>query len=189
MTVEAEAISRLASHALRHAPADYGLQLDEQGWVSVDELIAALRKQGSEWSSISRLDLEAMIETSAKQRHEISGNRIRAIYGHSVSTEIIRVAATPPHVLFHGTSPRAWDAIQRDGLRPMQRQQVHLSSDIATAIAVGKRRANPPIILVVNAHDALQAGCRFWLGNDTVWLADFVAAKHISVLGDGASSI
>jgi putative RNA 2'-phosphotransferase len=188
MTIKAEAISRVASHALRHAPADYGLQLDEQGWVPIDELINAMRKQGSEWASISRLDLQAMIATSAKQRHEISGDRIRAIYGHSVSTEIKYVAAPPPQVLFHGTSPRAWEAIQLEGLRPMQRQYVHLSADIATAIAVGKRKANPPIILVVSAHEALQAGNRFWLGNETIWLADFVSAAHITVLGDDAST-
>jgi putative RNA 2'-phosphotransferase len=146
-----------------------------------------MRKQGSEWASITRLDLQTMIETSAKQRHEINGDRIRAIYGHSVSTEIKHVAATPPPVLFHGTSPSAWEAIQLDGLRPMQRQQVHLSADIATAIAVGKRKANPPVILVVSAREALQSGSRFWLGNDTIWLADFVAAKHITVLSEDAS--
>jgi putative RNA 2'-phosphotransferase len=188
MTVKAEAISRVASHALRHAPADYGLQLDEQGWVPIDELIDVMRKQGSEWASISRLDLQTMIETSAKQRHEISGDRIRAIYGHSLSTEIEHVAAKPPRVLFHGTSPRAWEAIQLDGLRPMRRQQVHLAADVATAIAVGKRKANPPIILVVSAHEALQSGSRFWLGNDTIWLADFVAAAHIAVLSESVSA-
>ncbi|HZX88363.1 MAG TPA: RNA 2'-phosphotransferase [Reyranella sp.] len=36
-------LSRAVSHALRHEPWLYELELDEEGWTSVDALIAALQ--------------------------------------------------------------------------------------------------------------------------------------------------
>jgi putative RNA 2'-phosphotransferase len=36
------ALSKTISHALRHAPDQYGLELDEAGWVDVAELTRAL---------------------------------------------------------------------------------------------------------------------------------------------------
>ena len=35
--------SRVASHALRHEPWLYELDLDDDGWVATDALLAALR--------------------------------------------------------------------------------------------------------------------------------------------------
>ncbi|NTW40943.1 MAG: RNA 2'-phosphotransferase, partial [Cellulomonadaceae bacterium] len=36
-------LSRVVSHALRHEPWLYELELDEAGWVSVQSLVEALR--------------------------------------------------------------------------------------------------------------------------------------------------
>lgn len=37
-------LSQTVSHALRHQPDDYGLILDEGGWVLIDNLLAAIIK-------------------------------------------------------------------------------------------------------------------------------------------------
>jgi putative RNA 2'-phosphotransferase len=44
---------------------------------------------------------------------------------------------------------------------------------------VGKRKAAEPVILVVRAAEAERAGVRFYVGNERVWLADFVAGEFI----------
>lgn len=36
MTVSPERLSRLVSHALRHEPWIYELELDDEGWVPID---------------------------------------------------------------------------------------------------------------------------------------------------------
>jgi putative RNA 2'-phosphotransferase len=174
-------LSRAVSHALRHEPWVYELELDEQGWVSVGSLVAALR-EGRGWSDLTADDVAAMVATSSKQRHEIDGDRIRAIYGHSIPARIVRTPAGPPPLLYHGTSPEAAAAILVDGLRPMARQYVHLSVDRAMARSVGSRKASEPTLLVVRADDAARNGVAFYTGNDKVWLADEVPAEFISAL-------
>ena len=38
-------LSRVLSHALRHDPGRYGLELDPEGWVGLGEVVAALRSR------------------------------------------------------------------------------------------------------------------------------------------------
>lgn len=174
-------LSRTVSHALRHEPWVYELELDEQGWVGVDALVEALRQE-RRWSAVTADDVARMVATSSKQRHEIRDRRIRAVYGHSVPTLIVRTPGVPPELLFHGTSPTSAAVVLADGLRPMRRQYVHLSTDTEMAHAVGSRKATPPTLLVVRALDAHEAGTAFYAGNAKVWLADHVPAAFIARL-------
>jgi putative RNA 2'-phosphotransferase len=180
VSVSPARLSRLVSHALRHEPWLYELELDDEGWVPVAALLDAIHLQGPEWAQITTADLEAMIAASSKRRHEIDGDRIRALYGHSVPGQVAKVEAEPPARLFHGTSAQAWSTIQRTGLQPMGRQYVHLSVDVATAEQVGRRKAPDPVILIVDTTRARETGSRFWGGNELVWLADHIAPEHLA---------
>lgn len=173
-------LSRVVSHALRHEPWLYELEPDEAGWVSVQSLVEALRLERN-WSLLTVADVEAMVVGASKQRHEIRGGRIRALYGHSLPIRIVQVLAPPPAVLFHGTSLAAAAAIQVDKLRPMGRQFVHLSVDRETARAVGARKVPKPVILAVAAQEAAAAGVAFFVGNEKVWLANSVPSRFIEV--------
>ena len=57
-------LSREISYALRHAPWEYELEMDEEGWVSVEQLLDALNKD-EKWESISEKDLP-IIEATAR---------------------------------------------------------------------------------------------------------------------------
>lgn len=174
------ALSRAVSHALRHEPDAYGLELDPEGWAGVNALLRALKQRSSEWTNVTEIDLRTMIQRSAKQRHELRGPAIRAIYGHSTSARITKEAKEPPRLLYHGTDARAADAILSDGLKPMARQYVHLSTDPRTASEVGSRKDRHPVTLLVHASQAHQSGVAFYEGNDSVWLADYIPAVFIS---------
>ena len=172
-------LSRTVSHALRHKPEQYGLTLDDEGWVDVRDLLAALAARRREWLRLGEEDLRAMMAQADKQRFELRDGRMRAFYGHSVPQKVERVPAVPPAVLFHGTTPQAADAIRAGGLRPMRRQYVHLSTDEATALQVGRRRTSAPVLLTIDAERAHQHGIVFYLGNDMVWLADAIPPEFI----------
>ncbi len=167
------ALSKKVSHALRHKPWLYELELDPEGWTPLAALLDAL-------PSVTRDDLVAMMAAADKQRFELDGDRIRALYGHSVPGRIVKRRAEPPAVLLHGTAPASVSAIQRDGLLPMRRQYVHLSVDRETAAQVGGRRAAKPVILTVRAGEAHAAGVPFWHGNEMVWLAESVPPEFIT---------
>ena len=176
-------VSRTIAHALRHEPAAYGLQLDAEGWAPLDDLLAALQGVKLAWAALDRDDITRMMALARKQRYEVAGGRIRAAYGHSAPARSSRTAAQPPALLYHGTAPGVVAAILREGLRPMGRQQVHLSADQDTARQVGKRKASRPALLGVDAAAASAAGVLFYPGGGPVWLADAVPGHFLRPLG------
>lgn len=172
-------LSKTISHALRHKPEEYCLQLDAEGWVTVDKLLDALRRRRSAWRQVSVTDIEHIIAESEKQRFEMHTGRIRAYYGHSTSEKIDKQPVIPPEFLYHGTTRQSAEAIRREGLKPMNRQYVHLSTDEQTARIVARRRTNQPVILRVAALTAHQQGICFYLGNENIWLADPIPPAFI----------
>ncbi len=82
-------------------------------------------------------DIEEMIVCSNKVRFELRYEKICALYGHSNTfTKINKISSKPPAILYHGTTPSAMKRIMSEGLRPMNRQYVHLSVDENTAVQV-----------------------------------------------------
>jgi putative RNA 2'-phosphotransferase len=173
-------LSKAISHALRHAPEEYGLVLDAEGWVTVPDLLAALGRTRAKWSGVCEDDLAKMIAGSEKRRYEMVDRRIRALYGHSTEEWIAKDRRTPPAVLFHGTDAAAARTILAAGLKSMGRQYAHLSADRETAVQVGRRKAKSPAILIIRAEAAAATGVAFYEGNDSVWLADEVPAQFIA---------
>jgi putative RNA 2'-phosphotransferase len=172
-------LSKTVSHALRHAPWEYELELDDAGWVPIVALLDALRDTRPEWRTLTTDDLSAVLAQSDKRRFEMAEGRIRALYGHSVPQRLAKAPAIPPTTLYHGTSARALAAIRAEGLRPMGRQYVHLSMDPGMARQVAGRKPGPPVILQIHAADAHRQGVVFYRGNEQVWLADIVPPGFI----------
>lgn len=172
-------LSKTISHALRHQPEAYGLELDPEGWVAVEDLLTALHKRRSAWNTISEAEIHQIIAESEKKRFEIRNGEIRAYYGHSTLDKIERQPAAPPDVLYHGTTPQAHSTIINEGLKPMQRQYVHLSTDKQTAHKVALRRTHQPVTLLVDALKAHEHGIRFYPGNEDIWLADAIPPEYI----------
>lgn len=173
-----EVLSKEISYALRHNPQQYGLKLDEDGWADLAQLLESLRND-HRFSNLTEADIIKMIEFSEKKRHEIANDKIRAVYGHSISKKIERKPCNPPNILYHGTANRFVKSILREGLVPKSRQYVHLSEDIETAITVGKRRDAQPVVLRINAAQAHSEGVLFYFTNDKIWLADSIPAKYL----------
>lgn len=174
---ETTRLSKLLSLVLRHDPAQLGLTLDEQGWVSVDEL---LRQTQTHRVPLTHESLLYIVETSPKQRFRFSDDqqRIRASQGHSVDVALGYVPVEPPAILYHGTADRHQAAIEQEGLRKMSRQHVHLSADIATARQVGSRHGRP-VVFVVDAAQLHAAGHPFYRADNGVWLTNEVPPQYL----------
>ena len=79
-------------------PWEYELELDEGGWVPVEQLLFSLR-ENKKWADIQEEQLVKMITLSKKKRHIIENGKIRAHYGHSIPTRIIKREQVPPELL------------------------------------------------------------------------------------------
>lgn len=178
MTNDKERIqtSRFMSMVLRHKPKSIGLELDPQGWADVADLIDKARPK----RLLTEASIRHVVANCEKQRFKLSddGRRIRANQGHSIKVEIGLEPITPPDVLFHGTAKKSLAAIRRKGLKRMRRHHVHLSSDLNTAVAVGRRHGEP-VVLEVSAGRMHDAGIPFYRSDNGVWLTEAVAPEFL----------
>lgn len=178
MEKELKHISKFISLVLRHEPEAIGLQLDEQGWTNVDELINKISVKGT---TIDREILETIVTTNDKQRFAFNDDKtkIRANQGHSITVDLHLQPKVPPTILYHGTAEQHLSGIMNIGLKKKTRQHVHLSANIETAKAVGSRHGKP-IVLTIDALKMHQDGCLFYLSENQVWLTDNVPTIYIS---------
>ena len=180
--MDAVRLSKLLSLVLRHDPGHVGITLDSAGWVPMPDLVDAVNRSGI---PCRRADIENVVRTSAKQRFAIdrSTDRIRANQGHSVTVDLGLPSAVPPRELYHGTPTRNLDAILKEGLHKGSRHAVHLSSDVATAHAVGARRGRH-VVLAVDATAMHEAGHTFATSANGVWLVDSGPPDYVSLLAE-----
>jgi len=167
---EEKSLSKYISLVLRHDPSAADVELDAQGWVTIASLIDGAARKGRQ---MTEAQLRQVVANSDKKRFTISEDdqSIRAAQGHSVSVDLGLKEATPPDILYHGTSSEAATSILIEGLSPRSRQHVHLSSDPDTARKVGARHGKP-VVFSVYAQVAASEGQPFWISENGVWLTD-----------------
>jgi putative RNA 2'-phosphotransferase len=170
-------ISRFLSLVLRHQPEKIGITLTSDGWTNVDELIAAMNRNGQ---AVDFETLELVVETNDKKRFSFSddGEMIRANQGHSVEVNLGYQPTPPPEILYHGTVAKFLPSIRESGIQKGQRHHIHLSASLEVANAVGKRRGQP-VILTVRSSDMHSAGHIFNISANGVWLTDLVPPQFI----------
>ena len=171
-------MSKLLSYVLRHHPEHINIELDEQGWVSVERLLAQLNKHGH---TIDQALLNHVVETNSKKRFAFSSDQqnIRASQGHSISVDLKYEPQVPPDILFHGTATRFLTSILEFGLIKQNRQHIHLSAEFETAVKVGQRHGKP-FVLNVLAGEMHKQGYQFFLSENGVWLTDQVPSVFLS---------
>lgn len=168
-------LSKFLSYILRHHPEDCSLEMDREGSVKIGPLLECLRERG--FKGVNRTTLHDLINTGEKRRFEIRGDKIRALYGHSVSVEMTG-EFKPPEKLYHGTSPENLSGIRKNGLKSMGRKFVHLSWDRKEARKVGMRHHPSPIILTVKAGESYENGIKFYNRGDVI-LSEEIPSEFI----------
>lgn len=170
--------SKYLSFILRHHPEELGLSLDSEGWANVAELL-----EKTAWTMEM---LETIVDTDNKQRYSFNEDKtmIRANYGHSnreVNITMHEVTANELEslggVLYHGTATRFMDSINSEGLKKMQRNYVHLSKDLDTAVNVGKRHGKV-VVIKIKALEMLKDGNKIYRSENGVYLTDYVGTRY-----------
>jgi putative RNA 2'-phosphotransferase len=174
------AASKFLAKVLRHNPELGGVTLSPEGWAPIATLEEHTRTSRL---PITRAIIDEIIRSSAKVRFEVSpdGEFIRALHGHSIDVELDYEAQPPPPVLYHGTSQSALPSIRTQGLLPMGRKFVHLTTDVKDAKEVGRRHGKLALLTVDSGRMAAE-GAVFYTPGNKVWLVDKVEPKYISGL-------
>jgi len=77
-------VSKYVSYLLRHNPED--LEMDKKGFVELDDLISKARRR---FPTMDKKLLMKIAEKNERKRFEIVGNKIRALYGHTIPVHMI----------------------------------------------------------------------------------------------------
>lgn len=176
--------SKYLSYILRHKPEDIGLKLEEDGWVSVDKLIYNLWAYGDYCVNIEVL--QQIVNEDEKGRYSFKGDYeyIRANQGHSIQDLKMNFEEfVPTGDLYHGTSSDGVGKIFESGaIKPMSRQYVHLSKDVATAKKVGSRHDTLySIVLVIDAKGMYEKGFKFYQSTNGVVLCKEVPTEYVEL--------
>lgn len=179
MDADKERLSKYLSYLLRHNPNSVGLTLDADGFVSLERLMSSIRRRKG-WNWVTLEDIAEIQRSSQKKRYEIVEGRIRALYGHTLTSKIRHDSVVPSEILYHGTSRKNLEFILRRGIMPMHRQYVHLSTSAEEAKSVGLRRDEKPVVIRVLALQAHKNGIKFFKAG-AVFLSEPIPPRFLEL--------
>lgn len=176
---EIEKAGRVMAASLRHGKN--GVILDKNGYAAIGDILDAVKNRNPRMSWMRPRHIEAIVLTDPKDRYEMSGNKIRATYGHTIDLDVPLDYDDVPEELFYPTSDDEVDDLLDNGIDPAGRAMVHLSRTYMDAKCAGLVHYENPIILLIDVDQARDAGCRIGRASKTVYLCGHVPAESLYV--------
>lgn len=181
-------VSRFMSYALRHNPSEFELEMDGEGYVNTEALLAVIQDRFTPAFTLS--DLYEIVAENDKQRFGFNMDKsmVRTHQGHSVPVTLTYrpltcVLGYMPEVLYHGTCEEHVQPIVLSGIQSMTRTHVHMTLDLEKAWKQANRHRimrQRPVVLAVDPVKLLKQGEEIWISDNNVVLARFVPACCIT---------
>ena len=181
---ELSRISKAMAGSLRHFPEKFGLDMDEQGFVSIPGFIAAMKKSHPRYKWLRPHHILAIINTDEKGRYQVCGDNMRATYGHTLELDLKHPTDDVPEDLYYPTTPEEKEILLEMGLRPSDRKMIHLSKTYEDALTAGKVRTDSPVILKIDTQGMISSGAEIQRAAKSVFLTREVPPEYLSVVDD-----
>ncbi|GMI77217.1 embryo defective 1067, 2' tRNA phosphotransferase [Hibiscus trionum] len=180
-----DALGRLLTRILRHMATELNLNMRNDGYVKVEDLLKLNLKTFANIPLRSHTvdDIKEAVRKDNKQRFSLLEENgellIRANQGHTVTTveseSLLKQILSADEVQFciHGTYKRNLESILESGLKRMKRLHVHFSSGLPTdgEVISGMRR-DVNILIHLNVKKALEDGMKLYISNNKVILSE-----------------
>ncbi|KAH6813123.1 RNA 2'-phosphotransferase [Perilla frutescens var. frutescens] len=180
-----DALGRLLTQILRHKASEYKLDMRNDGYVKVQDLLKLNLKTFANYPLLSHTieDVREAVRQDNKQRFSLLEENgelmIRANQGHSLATvkteSLLKPILSPEEipVCVHGTYKKNLESILREGLKRMQRLHVHFSSGLPRDFEVisGMRR-NVDLLIYLDVRKALEEGMKLYVSDNKVILTE-----------------
>ncbi|CAK1543298.1 unnamed protein product [Leptosia nina] len=177
-TLDIVQISKSLSWILRHGVQREGLEISDEGYVSLSTLLRHKKFRKYNFNDIKRV-----VDSNDKQRFKLRLNpstslwEIKANQGHSIksvkNSELIPIIQDKYPLVIHGTYLRNWDNIKIQGLSHMSRNHIHFAKGLPNDpnIKSGIRR-DAQVLIYINLKKALQGGIKFFESENGVILTE-----------------
>ena len=166
-----QALSRFLAYVLGRRPDEFGLAPDEEGFIPVKDLLAALQEEEG-WTFVRQSHLEDLILDPDRVAFEVSEKNIRVAPADTELEIGPHPEVTPPRFLYYGARRKAYPVILQNGITPGGRPQVVLSATEDLARRIARRRDPEPVLLTVLAEEAHQRGQVFRRPQELIFLTD-----------------
>ncbi len=176
---EVEKIGRTLAAVLRHGK--FGLEMDDQGNISLKKVMAKIRECNPRINWLRAKHIEALVDTDPKGRYAISGGKIRATYGHTISLDIRLDCENIPNKLFYPATCEEAEILLETGIFPTDRAMVHLSLTYRDAYRAGSARTDDPVILMIDTGVCIELGSDIGRVARTVYLCRSVPADAVNI--------
>ncbi len=178
---EMDKVGRTMAGVLRPFPERFELEMDEQGYVDLRDLVSALRDRSRRMHWLRSHHIVALVESDPKGRYQVSNDKVRATYGHTLDLDLMHPSDNIPAELFYPATPEEAEIILEMGIIPSDRRMVHLSKTYEDAHSAGSVRVDEPVILAVDTAAATADGVAIGRAARTVYLCKEVPPQYLSV--------
>ncbi len=179
---ELDKLGRTMAGVLRHFPERYGLRMNKQGWVDLEDFINEVKNKQRRFRWLKAHHVLAIIDTDPKGRYQFRDGMIRATYAHSVDVELDLPTRGIPDFLYFPTTKEEKDILLETGLMPSDRKKVHLSKTIESAVVAGKVRDPEPMIFEINAKAMGDDDLIIGKAGNTVYVTENVPANYLRLM-------
>ena len=152
-------LCKFLSYILGRRPDEFGLVQDQNGFVSVKELLKAINEEEG-WGYVRKATLSELLSVIPQPPVEIVDNLIRATCRDLLPQ--IEPAKNLPRLLYTSVSQKSYPAVNERGVFSTAHPWVILSSSQELAERLGKRRDQRPILLTVTTSKAMEAAVTFF---------------------------
>jgi putative RNA 2'-phosphotransferase len=175
-------LEKILRYALGLEPFEFGLFLDDKGYASLKELVAALQEEEGLRGLTPRRIMELANAHENKGLLEVENNRIRLNPALASLSATLYPSDVPlPKFLYVGLRPTHWQAISQKSLIPKDNEAgVRLFSEKDMALRVAKRFCPEAALITVSAQKARLEGAKIWAYSEKLWLSEALDSQHLS---------
>ncbi|XP_071936051.1 uncharacterized protein [Coffea arabica] len=180
-----DALGRLLTRVLRHMASELNLNMRNDGFVKVDDLLKLSLKTFANVPLRSHTvdEVREAVRRDNKQRFSLVEENgelwIRANQGHTITTveteSLLKpiLSADEVPVCVHGMYKRNLESILEQGLKRMKRVHVHFSCCLPTdgEVISGMRR-DVNILIFLDVRKALEEGMKLYISDNKVILTE-----------------
>ena len=144
-------VQKTITWLLRHGAIQENVPIDENGFITINNLINWLKKKNIH---LNRQDINNIAAADKKSRYLLKDDMIRANQGHSIKLQIqMNSFKQNNSQLVHATYYNNMESIQNFGLKSMSRNDVHLINIDSLSNKFKMIRQDTDLYVFVNGHE------------------------------------
>ena len=174
--IKVDNLSRLISYILGHKPDEFGLVPDREGFVTYKELLWAINEEPG-WGYVKMGHINEVLLGKERTLFQPEEKRIRAL-DRRWHLDLQHPSLSLPKLLFIAVRRKAHAHVMDKGLRSTGDTFIVSSPDRDTAVKIGRRKDQNPVLMDIMASAAQEEGVSFY-SFGSLFLTNEVPAKFI----------